>query len=82
MKKHEELYNENKALIERLYVKSYKLNLRELRKENKLLQDRIDKAIEYIEKESWFMYKDNKLVIDRTLAEELLNILKGSDNND
>ena len=48
----------------------------------KELEERIDKALEYIEKESWFMYKDDKLVIDRTPVEELLNILKGSDNND
>ena len=75
MKKHEELYNENKALIERLYVKSYKLNLRELRKENELLQCRINKAIEYIEK-----YKTEDYC-DGMSAKQLLDILKGESDD-
>lgn len=41
----------------------------------------INKALNYIKNESWFCYKDNEEVIDRTPVEELIKILKG-DNND
>ena len=44
-------------------------------------KSRIDKAVDYIKQESWFCYKDNEEVIDRTPVEKLLNILKGEDNN-
>ena len=54
---------------------------RDIKKE-KELQERIDKAIEYIENESYFMYKDNERVLDRVGIEKLLDILKGSDSNE
>lgn len=40
---------------------------------------RIDKALKCIDENAWFCYKDNEEVIDRVAAEELINILKGSD---
>ena len=46
-----------------------------LYKANIELLTKIDNAIEYIKKESWFCYKDNKEVLDRTPVEKLLNIL-------
>ena len=53
-------------------------------KENKLLQERIDKAIEYIEKE----YDENIVICDQydmpitpqDLYDDLINILKGVNN--
>lgn len=53
------------------------------------LQQRIDKAIEYIEKKNWieysdFQYVDNddELNIDCESIKELLDILKGSDKDE
>ena len=39
----------------------------------------IKEAINYIKEESWFCYKDNEEIIDRTLVNKLLEILE--DNN-
>jgi hypothetical protein len=48
-----------------------------IEKENKELQERIDKASEYIEKNSWYCCKDNKEELARLEIEELQKILKG-----
>lgn len=45
------------------------------------LQARISKAIEYIEQESYYMYKDNEKVLDRCRIEKVLEILKGEEND-
>lgn len=38
----------------------------------------IKEAINYIKEESWFCYKDNEEIIDRTLVNKLLEILENS----
>ena len=63
-------------------IKDKKLKLFEEERErhNKLIakqKERINRAIKYIEKESYFYYKDNEEVIDRTPVEHLLDILRG-----
>lgn len=69
-------------------LRDYITNLQE---ENKLLKiwkedllnENIDienirkEAIDYIKSESWFCYKDNEEVIDRTPVEKLIKILEG-----
>ena len=55
-------------------------NPRELLLELRHKQDVIDKAIEYINNESWFCYKDNEEAIARVTVESLLKILRGSED--
>ncbi len=56
--------------------------IEELRTNREKLQDKIDRAIEYIEQESYFMYKDNERVLDRVGIEKVLDILKGGEDDD
>lgn len=58
-----------------------------LHEEKKELQDRIEKAIEYIENKYNYILKDDTFLnhderIDRKQILNLLDILKGSDSND
>ena len=53
---------------------------KDLLKENKKLQQRIDKAIEYIKNNAWYMYKDDEEILDRVGIEELLEILGDKEN--
>lgn len=55
--------------------------LAELLNENKELQERIDKAIDYIKNNSWYCYKDNEEELARLEIEKLLKILKGVQND-
>ena len=50
-------------------------------KANGQLHSIIKEAINYIKKESWFCYKDDEKVIDRTPVERLLEILGDNDEN-
>lgn len=70
-------YEENDSKLAKYTILELQKQLDFMIDRNDEKQNIIDKAIKYIEKESWFMYKDNELVIDRTLVEKLLNILKG-----
>ncbi|MBR2652303.1 MAG: hypothetical protein IKE91_06180 [Clostridia bacterium] len=63
------MYNDSLEEIERL-TKELELE-RQIKKE----------AINYIKEESWFCYKDNEEVIDRTPIEKLLEILGDNDEN-
>lgn len=45
------------------------------------LENIIKEAINYIKEESWFCYKDNEEVIDRTPINKLLEILGDNDEN-
>lgn len=47
----------------------------ELIEEIERLHSIIKEVINYIKEESWFCYKDNEEVIDRTSVEKLLEIL-------
>ena len=62
-------------------IERLKANVKLLDDNRIYLNDKINKALNYIKNESWFCYKDNEEVIDRTPVEELIKILEG-DNND
>ena len=69
------VYYENLDDYEKTYKKS--LQYDKLRKENKELQDRIDKAIEYNKKV--LTWTTNEEITDE-IANENINILKGGEN--
>ena len=79
------IYNLTKELkLQDLEIEELKNKLNNLQKQldfeidkNDEKQEIIEKAINYIEDESYYIYKDNKFIIDGILSEELLNILKG-----
>lgn len=50
-----------------------------LQKENDELQQRIEKAIDYIEKHETFSYDENCNIIGGYEINDLLNILRGKD---
>lgn len=75
----EEMKRIYKKAIEKDLERNYEQNLFvgraiKLEEENKELQDRINKAVEYINK-----YKNQNWYIESRFTEELLNILQGSD---
>lgn len=75
-KEPEELFDNDKL------QKKYNNLLREQIKLKKQLQQKeniIKEAINYIKEESWFCYKDNEEVIDRTPVNKLLEILGDND---
>ena len=73
-----ELQEENGNL--RKQNKEYKrLGFKYLCEKNTELEERIDKALQCIDENAYFCYKDDEEVIDRVPTQKLKDILKGSD---
>lgn len=71
--------NNQEEVVKQLLLKDKKL--KELEEENKKLKSKIEKAIEYIKKETY--YNDIEgccYELDYTKCEELLEIVKGEEN--
>lgn len=62
----------------KLYTQEY---VDELQDQLQQKENIIKEAINYIKEESWFCYKDNEEIIDRTLVNKLLEILGDNDEN-
>lgn len=60
------------------YVGDLNKRIYDLREENKLLQERIEKAIEYL-KETTFDYGTDEMIFDKCNAYNLLSILQGKE---
>ncbi len=78
-KRNKEIYDGFKATQEEL-TEYAEVNKNQMKYIAELLV-KIDKAIEYIQNESWFCFKDNEVVIDRTPVEKLIEILRGVIND-
>ncbi len=57
-----------------------KIRVWSLERKNNELQQRIEKAVEYIKENAWYMNKDDEEILDRVGIEGLLDILNGDNN--
>ena len=84
LKKWREEHKEHIKQYKKEYAKNHDSSFKKLQKENKKLQQRIDKAIEYIQENCYINEEDKTEVCsygDDLNPSYLLEILKG-DNND
>lgn len=69
-------YNDKEHLAKRIIELQH--NIKDLWAQLQQKENIIKEAINYIKEESWFCYKDNEEIIDRTLVNKLLEILEVS----